>query len=169
MIDLLRDIEARALELGASGTTGLTMEIDDDAPAIKLPMERPLYTPINKPRIDSSGIYPAAERRRDRPCRPVRAGLRRSRPLRGQCPRRASPRQPGRAGRPSSGQCRSRHGVAELVAYLSLRDEAFTLVYDEASAEQISWTGADDQRRTATLPRVTFTRADAGTQGRGIR
>ena len=52
------------------------------------------------------------------------------------------------------------YGVAELVAYLSLRDEAFTLVYRRGRAEQISWTGPDGQRRTATLPRVTFTRGD---------
>lgn len=65
------------------------------------------------------------------------------------------------------------HGVAELVAYLSLRDEAFAIVYDEASAEQISWAGPDGQDRTATLPRVTFTRGagrqGTDSQGRGTR
>jgi Protein of unknown function (DUF3375) len=50
------------------------------------------------------------------------------------------------------------HAVAELVAYLSLRDDTFAIVYDEARTEQITWTGPDGQDRTATLPRVTFTR-----------
>ena len=53
------------------------------------------------------------------------------------------------------------HGVAELVAYLSLRDDAFTIVYDDTSSEQVSWTGLDGKRRTASLPRVTFTRSVA--------
>jgi Protein of unknown function (DUF3375) len=54
------------------------------------------------------------------------------------------------------------HGVAELVAYLSLRDDSFAVVYDEARTEQVSWTATDGGTRTATLPRVTFARARAG-------
>jgi hypothetical protein len=55
------------------------------------------------------------------------------------------------------------HGVAELVAYLSLHDDSFTTIYDEARTEQVSWTAADGQQRTATLPRVTFARATRST------
>jgi hypothetical protein len=50
-------------------------------------------------------------------------------------------------------------GAAELVTYLTLRDDAFTIVYDEARTEQIGWNAQDGSRRTATLPRVTFTRS----------
>jgi hypothetical protein len=51
-----------------------------------------------------------------------------------------------------------RQGVAELVTYLSLRDEAFALVYDEQHRDQITWSAADGRERTATLPRVTYAR-----------
>jgi hypothetical protein len=50
------------------------------------------------------------------------------------------------------------YGVAELVSYLSLRDEAFAIAYDEEHVEQISWIAADGQERTATLPRITYCR-----------
>ena len=167
VIDLLRDIEARALKLRDEGTADLTMEIDDDAPAVRLPMERPLYTPISKPRIDSNGIRPAADADETDPSvlfeqvhvdpgplrDNVRAALRRESQVGLAALVRAAPLT---------------LGVAELVTYLSLRDEAFAIVYDEASAEQISWTGPDGQDRTATLPRVTFTRV-TGSQGRGTR
>ena len=49
-------------------------------------------------------------------------------------------------------------GLAELVTYLSLKDEAFAIVYDNRHTEQVSWTEPDGRARTATLPRVTFTR-----------
>ena len=51
------------------------------------------------------------------------------------------------------------HGVAELITYLSLRDDALTVVYDDTRSEQVSWTGPDERDRIATLPGVTFTRA----------
>ena len=51
-----------------------------------------------------------------------------------------------------------KQGVAELVAYLSLRDEAFAIVYDEQHRDQIAWSAADGRERIATLPRVTYAR-----------
>ncbi|MEU1749037.1 DUF3375 family protein [Micromonospora arida] len=56
----------------------------------------------------------------------------------------------------------SRHplkeGLAELVAYLSLDDGSFTVTFDEARREWITWTDAAGGRRTATAPTVTFVR-----------
>ena len=101
VIDLLRDIEARALQLrDSTPTVGLMMEIDASAAEMRLPMERPLYTPISKPRLDSESIRPAGERRRDGPGGAFRPGLRRSRPASGGRPLRAPPRRAGRTGRP---------------------------------------------------------------------
>ena len=128
VIDLLRDIEARALKLRGEGTTGLTMEIDDDAPAIKLPMERPLYAPINKPRIDSSGIYPAADADETDPAVLFEQVYVDPGPLRDNI--RAALRRDSQVGLATLVRAVPlTYGVAELVAYLSLRDEAFTLVY----------------------------------------
>jgi hypothetical protein len=50
------------------------------------------------------------------------------------------------------------HGVAELVTYISLRDDAFEIVYDEDHRERISWSDAHGRERAATLPRVTYAR-----------
>jgi hypothetical protein len=53
-MDLLRNIEATALKLRDHGTPSLTFEIDGTAPAIVLPMERPLYSPVASSPIDSN-------------------------------------------------------------------------------------------------------------------
>jgi flagellar motility protein MotE (MotC chaperone) len=158
VIDLLRDIEARALKLRDERTAGLTIQIDDDAPAIRLPLERPLYAPISKARIDSGGIRPATGADETNPAALFEQVYVDPGPLRASV--RAALRREGQVGLAALIAARPlTHGVAELVAYLSLRDDAFTIVYDEARTERVSWTGPDGQARTATLPRVTFTKA----------
>ncbi len=162
VIDLLRDVEARALTLRDERTADLTMEIDDDAPAVKLPMERPLYAPISKARIDSGGIRPAADAGEIDPSALFEQVYVDPGPLRASV--RAALRREDQVGLADLiAASPLTHGVAELVAYLSLRDDSFAIVYDEARTEQVSWTTADGQHRTATLPRVTFTRARAAT------
>ena len=159
VIDLLRDIEARALQLrDSTPTVGLSMEIDASAAEVRLPMERPLYTPISKPRLDSESIRPAGESDETDPAAlfdqvyvdpgPLRQAVR-------SALRRAA--QVGLADLIVSAPLTL--GAAELVTYLTLRDDAFTIVYDEARTEQIGWNDQDGNRRTATLPRVTFTRS----------
>ena len=159
VIDLLRDIEARALQLRDSAmTVGLSMEIDAAAAEIRLPMERPLYTPISKPRLDSESIRPAGDSDETDPAAlfdqvyvdpgPLRAAVR-------SALRRAP--QVGLADLIVAAPLTL--GAAELVTYLTLRDDAFTIVYDEARTEQIGWNDSGGNRRTATLPRVTFTRS----------
>jgi hypothetical protein len=53
------------------------------------------------------------------------------------------------------------HGLAELVTYLSLRDDTFETNCDEGAQDQVTWTDPDGRARTAPLPRITFTRATA--------
>jgi hypothetical protein len=162
VVDLLRDIEARALALRDERTAGLMMQIDDDAPALRLPMERPLYAPISKARIDSGGIRQAGDADETDPAVLFEQVYVDPGPLRASV--RAELR---RVGQVSLADLITRaplsHGVAELVAYLSLRDDSFTTIYDEARTEQVSWTAADGLTRTATLPRVTFARAARNT------
>lgn len=50
-------------------------------------------------------------------------------------------------------------GLAELVTYLSLTDPSFTVVYDEAAKEELSWVDRAGHRRRVSLPRVTFARS----------
>ncbi|HEX9527658.1 MAG TPA: DUF3375 domain-containing protein, partial [Streptosporangiaceae bacterium] len=50
VIDILRGIEARALRLRDIRNVPVTTELDAPAPAIRLPLERPLYAPVKKAR-----------------------------------------------------------------------------------------------------------------------
>jgi flagellar motility protein MotE (MotC chaperone) len=158
VIDILRGIEASALRLREQQVAGLSMDIDTATSAITLPFERPLYTLRRKPRIDSEGILPAGADEETDPTalfeqvyvdpgplrETVRAALRRS-------------QQVGLAelvaGEPLA------QGLAELVGYLSLRDEGFRIIFDDEHQEQVSWREPGGRTRTATMPRVTFTRA----------
>ncbi len=43
-------------------------------------------------------------------------------------------------------------GLAEVVAYLALKDEGFDIVFDETVQTDLSWTVADGEVRTARVP-----------------
>lgn len=154
VMDLLHGIEATALQLREHGTPPLTFEIDGTAPAVVLPMERPLYTPAARTPIDSR-IEPADGSGDPAPLfdqvyvdRAVLASQVR-RALQGRT----------QVGLPELIRDRPlKHGLAELVGYLSLADDAFTVVLDEAVREQVSWRDPNGRARAATLPRVTYVR-----------
>ena len=119
-------------------------------------MERPLYAPISKPRLDSESIRPAGEGDETDPAALFEQVYVDPGPLRGKPSAPRSDAPAGRAGRPHR-QRAAQPGVAELVTYLSLRDDAFTIVYDEPVPSRSA-----GMTRTATigplrLPRVTFT------------
>jgi len=51
------------------------------------------------------------------------------------------------------------HGLAELVAYLTLTGEMpFTAIFDESFSEVAYWIDAEGVHKNARLPRVIFTR-----------
>ena len=160
VIDLLRDIEARALALRDKRAIDLVVELDAPAPEVRLPMERPLYTPVRKPHIDSSPVRAAGSDDETDPSALFEQVYVDPDLLRGNV-RAALRRRPQiRLADLITGEPLV-HGLAELVTYLSLRDDAFETGYDETVEDQLSWTDPDGRSRTATLPRVTFTRAAA--------
>jgi flagellar motility protein MotE (MotC chaperone) len=166
VIDLLRGIEAHALRLRDGRPVVLTMEIDAAGPQLTLPMERPLYAPVPKPRIDSSGIRPAGEDEETDPTVLFEQVHVDPAPLRGAV-RAALRRTPQIGLADLVAAAPLTHGVAELVTYLSLRDDSFTIVYDGTRTEQVSWTDPDGRGRIATLPRVTFTRTRSARSAQG--
>ena len=155
VIDILHSIEGRALQLRDTLTIPVTMELDASSPAITLPLERPLYAPVKKAHITSDAVRDADEETDPAALfeqvyvdpEPLRGGVRQA--------LRAQP-QVGLA--ELVARYPLKQGVAELVTYLSLQDEAFAIVYDEQHREQITWSAGDGQQRTATLPRVTYSR-----------
>src|SRR5690242_1482750 len=158
VIDILRDIEVHALELRERRDVPVSAHIDGAAPAIRLPMERPLYAPVRKARIDSQDVRPADEE--TDPAALVEQVYVDPEPLRG-CVRQALPQAP----RVGLAELVARHpvrqGGAELVTYLSLKDGTFGLVCDERHHEQVCWQRPDGQERKVTMPRVTFVRRPA--------
>ena len=93
-------------------------------------MERPLYTPVRKPRIDSDPVRAAGHDDETDPTALFEQVYVDPDLLRGNV-RAALRRRPqiGLANLVSDEPLT--HGLAELVTYLSLRDDAFAIVYDD--------------------------------------
>jgi hypothetical protein len=155
VIDVLRSIEGRALQLRDHRNIPVTVELDAPSPAIRLPFERPLYAPVKKARITSDAVRDADEE--TDPAALFEQVYVDPEPLRGGV-RRVLRRKPQVGLAELVTQYPLKQGVAELVTYLSLQDETFAIVYDEQHREQITWSADDGQQRTATLPRVTYFR-----------
>jgi hypothetical protein len=153
-MDLLRSIEATALKVRDHGLPPLTFDIEGTSPTVVLPMERPLYSPsatttidsaieVGVDDIDSSALFEQVFVDRARLSATVRKALQ------------------------TAGQVRLadvvddhplEQGLAELVAYLSLSDDGFDVIFDEQSRDQVRWDDDDGTTRVATVPRVTFVR-----------
>lgn len=156
IMDILRNIEAKALELRDSPPAGEMMTVADAAATIELPMERPLYVPPIKPRIadlgletgdaevDAAALFSQVVVDKTALSRHIRHALqeRSQITLRELCEKRPL-----------------KQGLAELVAYLQLAGETFKSVVDEEVTEIIVWHYGDDGRmKQARLPRVIFVR-----------
>jgi hypothetical protein len=153
VMDILRSIESTALRIRNQPGSGPTMPLDDTAPTIVLPMERPLYSPARNTVLAGSPM-PADDEQFDHSAlfdqiyidpAPLSAGVRRALAQRSHVGLRTLVHD-----RPL------RHGLAELVTYLSLRDETFEVVFDDRVSEEIAWSDQAGTQRVATLPRVTF-------------
>jgi hypothetical protein len=161
VIDLLRNIESTALRLRDQRDVPVVMEMNAAAPKVVLPMERPLYAPPEKARIDSTSVEPGSEETDTAPLfeqvyvDPV--------PL-AQTVRRALQSRSQIGLVTLLDERPLRQGLAELVTYMSLGEEDFRTVFDEDHREQVRWRDEDGTERRATLPRVTFARA-AGSVG----
>ena len=161
VMDLLRNIETSAIALRDERTAGFTHEIDALTPAITLPLERPLYRKPAAASVDSEGIQAGhADSSSDAlfeqmhvDPQPLIDGVRHR--LRRQS-------QVTLAEMIDSEPLRQ--GLAELVTYMSLSDDAFVKLFDETATDAITWTDDAGAQRTARIPRVIFTRASPGGQ-----
>ncbi|MCO7218449.1 DUF3375 family protein [Klenkia sp. PcliD-1-E] len=166
VLDLVAGIEdrARVLSAGLADLDGFAVELDDLHPTVVLPMERHLYAPPRRAAVDSARPpageedFAAAALFDQVQVDPV--------PLSAHV-RRALLQRPRVELATVLEQHPLQHGLAELVAYLSLRDEAFDVVLPTPSADDqpgdddtVTWTDPDGRARTATLPRVVYARRD---------
>ncbi|MFA5664679.1 DUF3375 domain-containing protein [Castellaniella sp.] len=166
ILDLLRNIEARALALRTTPPKGNVMQIDRMGVDITLPLERPLYTPGIRPRlaeivlqagdaseIDTTRLFDQHVIDRARLYQTVRHALRQERQITLRALLETQPLQ---------------QGLAELVAWLELahghptRTEGLRATIDESTQDTIEWVTQDaagsDILRRARMPRVIFTR-----------
>jgi hypothetical protein len=159
VVELLRGIEAKALTLRDHGPVSLHVPMDASSPAVALPMERPLYTAIEKAAINSDGI--------ERDDGDVDTSLLFEQIHVDPAPLSLAVRQILQdrdqigldelvEGRPLE------LGLAELVTYLSLDDPDFEIVFDESQRRTVSWVDPAGIPRRATVPSVTFCRSGAG-------
>ena len=158
IMDLIQGLEQQALAVrdDPPKREQLKLYLDASSPSIELPMDRPLFSPPIKPRIDQqelaegdADIDPEAlfnqvfvDRER------LRAGIRRALAEHEQV--RLS-------------ELINEHplelGLAELVGYLAIADEDRHAVIDENNEELVEWIDAEGVSRRARVPLVLFTRA----------
>lgn len=155
IMTLLRGIEQRALAVRATPPPAAFMQLDEPAPRIELPMERPLYSPPIKPRIAqqvlvegdediaADALFEQVYVDRER----LRAHIRRALQTREQV-----------ALTTLLAEHPLQQGLAELVAYLSLAAADRKAVIDEQTPQSVAWTDETGRIRRARLPAVVYTR-----------
>jgi hypothetical protein len=162
VMDLLRSIERSSLEIRHTARPALTMELDALAPQLRLPMERPLYTPSPTEGlevgdvvdadedVDPSSLFEQVHVDTARLVATVRGALR----VRDQV---------------SLPELLEEHppllGLAEVVAYLAIAEDDLDVVVDESTPSRISYTDAAGTQRVLRMPLVTMVRHRVTTAG----
>lgn len=153
IMEVLRDLEQRALAMREEPPRGSVMSLDAASPTVTLPLERPLYSPPVKPAIedrklvegevdiDTRALFEQFYVDKER----LRTRLRRALQTRQQV---------------SLSELLDDHpleqGLAELVAWLSLATGEASGVVDEKRPQRVTWQEANGRTRQATLPTVIF-------------
>lgn len=155
VMDILRSIESSAVAVRHHPGGAPSTDLDELAPTVTLPFERPLYTPHRPLELDTEPA-PVGEEQLDVAALFDQTYVDASR-LSAQV--RRSLAQRGHVG--LSEVLRDEpleHGLAELVGYFALDDTAFEAVIDETTRDDVRWTDPDGRRRLAHVPRLTFLR-----------
>ncbi len=155
IMEVLKQIETRTIALRDAPPKSDFMTIDEPAPRIELPMERPLYTPPFKPAIDDAlelgeadGLDTDAlfEQQFVDKAR-LTAQLRQALQLRDQI---------------SLPELIEQHpleqGLAELLTWLAIASDDDRAIFDDSLQDTIHWQDDDGHSRSARLPRILFNR-----------
>ncbi len=155
IMEVLKQIETRAIALRDSPPKGEFMAIDEAAPRIELPMERPLYSPPFKPAIDdvlelgeadeldADALFEQQFVDKARLAGLLRQALQLSDQV-------------------SLPQLIEQHplqqGLAELLAWLAIASDDDRAVFDDSQHDDIRWLDENGGSRRARLPRILFCR-----------
>jgi hypothetical protein len=156
IMEILREIEARALDVRDHAPEGTFMELDEMAPDIRLIMDRPLFSPPLKPEIDATLELSCTD---DIPADALFDRVHVDKERLGSQIRRLLQRRTQVTLAEVAAAHPLEHGLAELVAYLSLASDDPAAIIDEERREAIQWTDAEGRRRQASVPLVIFARA----------
>jgi hypothetical protein len=156
IMEILREIEARTLEVRDHAPEGTFMDLDEMAPDIRLVMDRPLFSPPLKPEIDATLELSCAD---DIPADALFDRVHVDKERLGSQIRRLLQRRTQVTLAEVAAAHPLEHGLAELVAYLSLASDDPAAIIDEERREAIQWTDAEGRRRQASVPLVIFARA----------
>lgn len=159
IIELLHDIEKRAIEVRENPPEGDFMTMEGFSVEVELPMERPLYTPnvklalsdeaiaAGEGDIDLSALFNLSEVDKAELIDHVREGLRGTSQITLHQLIKMFP---------------VKQGLAEVVTYLHLKDPSFISVVDEDVDDPVSWDAVDASgqpvMRVLHAPRVSFIR-----------
>ena len=158
IMDILRGIEAGALAVRSQPPAGEFMAIAGTAPSIELPMERPPHAPPlelalrsaaiqadgpDDDGLDTAALYSQFIVDKAALAQHVRQSLQQRSQITLVELLAARPLQ---------------QGLAELVAYLSLAAEPGRALIDDTVQDRVAWVARSGRTRTASLPRVVFSR-----------
>jgi flagellar motility protein MotE (MotC chaperone) len=155
IMEIIRQIEQHALEVRDEPPVGSLMEVDDSTPDLDLIMDRPLFSPPFKPTIgdqvvaqgdqefSADALYEQVYVDRSVLDAHIRWAL--------QTRSQVSVEELIQY-RPLE------HGLAEIVAYMSIAAEMPGSVIDDAVKQTIHWSDEQGVQRQATLPLVIFSR-----------
>ncbi len=154
IMEVLRQIETRAVALREAPPKGGFLDIEHPGIDLQLPMERPLYSPPFKPRIDdhielgedaatAEILFEQTWVDKAR----LTAHLRRALQLRDQISLpELLEEQP------------LEQGLAELLTWLAIAADDGKAIFDETRHDRIHWRDSEGHARQARLPRILFNR-----------
>lgn len=155
IMDILHDIEGRALAIRENAPAGDFMELAESFAAVELPFERPLYKPPVKPKISDIELE-EGEADLDAELLHAQVVVDSAR-LSGNI-RRVLQEKSMVSLAELVMDCPLEHGLAELITYLQLASKSNEATVDDEVKEQIRWRMEDGSIRSAKLPRIIFVR-----------
>jgi hypothetical protein len=158
IMQLLREIEENALALRDAPMEAFSIDLDGAVPGIGLVMDRPLFSPPAKPEIDGHIVLGTGQ---EIPAEALfgQFAIDKAK-LEGHIRRALQMRSQISLGE-LIGTEPLNHGLAELVAYMSLAAEDDSATIDDGQHQTVRWTDARGRNMQATLPLVIFARLHA--------
>lgn len=155
IMQLIRKIEHHALALRADGANDFVTELDDSSATIELPLERPLFKPPYRPVIRGTDVANGDDAV---PTDALFAQIHIDKAALHARIRRLLQSRPQISLADLVEVHPLEHGLAEIVAYMSIASDDAKALIDDGRKQVLSWQDSSRGLRQATVPLVVFTR-----------